>query len=394
MKKLFSYLFLVLSVMLIIVPVSAEASGGTVISTVVPSKYTITFDIEGGGSVTYDGVIYEDGDTIRVTEGTNMTFQIKPYEDCKLKSVSYNGKKVTKQVSDNAITIENVQQDGTLAVTFSKKGSFFTPAYVIKATAGEGGSIMPPGKVTVLYGGNKTFTITPNDGYAIADVKVDGKSVGAVETYTFERVRGDHTIEAVFMKATGNPQTGVDVPFTDVSEKDWFYEDVAYVYANDLMKGTSETTFSPDVTTTRGMIVTILYRLEGEPTVSDTCPFEDVKSGSYYEKAITWAAANEIVSGYGNGKFGPDDAITREQMAVILYRYTQYKGMDVSVGEDTNILSYNDALDISEYAFSAMQWACGESILNGSDGSLMPQGNATRAQVAAILHRFCENILK
>ena len=266
--------------------------------------------------------------------------------------------------------------------------------YTIKATAGAGGTISPSGNAAVLYGRNKTFTITPDNGYAIADVKIDGQSIGAVKTYTFERVKGDHTIEAVFMKATGNPQTGVDVPFTDVSENDWFYADVAYVYANGLMAGTSMITFSPNVTTTRGMIVTILYRLEGEPTLSGICPFDDVKSGSYYEKAITWAAAKGIVSGYGSDLFGPDDPITREQMAVILFRYAHYKGLDVSAGEDTNILSYNDALDISEYAFPAMQWICGESILNGSDGNLMPRGSATRAQVAAILHRFCENILK
>ena len=266
--------------------------------------------------------------------------------------------------------------------------------YTIKATAGAGGTISPSGNAAVLYGRNKTFTITPDNGYAIADVKIDGQSIGAVKTYTFERVKGDHTIEAVFMKATGNPQTGVDVPFTDVSENDWFYADVAYVYANGLMAGTSMITFSPNVTTTRGMIVTILYRLEGEPTISGICPFDDVKSGSYYEKAITWAAAKGIVSGYGSDLFGPDDPITREQMAVILFRYAHYKGLDVSAGEDTNILSYNDALDISEYAFPAMQWICGESILNGSDGNLMPRGSATRAQVAAILHRFCENILK
>ena len=266
--------------------------------------------------------------------------------------------------------------------------------YTIKATAGAGGTISPSGNAAVLYGRNKTFTITPDNGYAIADVKIDGQSIGAVKTYTFERVKGDHTIEAVFMKATGNPQTGVDVPFTDVSETDWFYEDVAYVYTNNLMNGTSTTMFSPNTTTTRGMIVTILYRLEGEPSVSDNCHFADVKSGSYYEKAITWAAAKGIVSGYGNNQFGPDDPITREQMAVILFRYAHYKGLDVSAGEDTNILSYSDALDISEYAFPAMQWICGESILNGSDGNLMPRGSATRAQVAAILHRFCENILK
>lgn len=349
------------------------------------NTYTVTLngvnsDATGAGN-------YAVGVTVNIYAGTKSGY-------------SFNG-----WTSDN-VTITNANnknasfimpaKDVAVTANWTKNSSGGTGHiyYTIKATAGAGGTISPSGNAAVLYGRNKTFTITPDNGYAIADVKIDGQSIGAVKTYTFERVKGDHTIEAVFMKATGNPQTGVDVPFTDVSETDWFYEDVAYVYTNNLMNGTSTTMFSPNTTTTRGMIVTILYRLEGEPSVSDNCHFADVKSGSYYEKAITWAAAKGIVSGYGNNQFGPDDPITREQMAVILFRYAQYKGLDVSAGEDTNILSYSDALDISEYAFPAMQWICGESILNGSDGNLMPRGSATRAQVAAILHRFCENILK
>ena len=349
------------------------------------NTYTVTLngvnsDATGAGN-------YAVGVTVNIYAGTKSGY-------------SFNG-----WTSDN-VTITNANnknasfimpaKDVAVTANWKKNSSGGTGHiyYTIKAIAGAGGTISPSGNAAVLYGRNKTFTITPDNGYAIADVKIDGQSIGAVKTYTFERVKGDHTIEAVFMKATGNPQTGVDVPFTDVSETDWFYEDVAYVYTNNLMNGTSTTMFSPNTTTTRGMIVTILYRLEGEPSVSDNCHFADVKSGSYYEKAITWAAAKGIVSGYGNNQFGPDDPITREQMAVILFRYAQYKGLDVSAGEDTNILSYSDALDISEYAFPAMQWICGESILNGSDGNLMPRGSATRAQVAAILHRFCENILK
>ena len=349
------------------------------------NTYTVTLngvnsDATGAGN-------YAVGVTVNIYAGTKSGY-------------SFNG-----WTSDN-VTITNANnknasfimpaKDVAVTANWKKNSSGGTghTYYTIKAIAGAGGTISPSGNAAVLYGRNKTFTITPDNGYAIADVKIDGQSIGAVKTYTFERVKGDHTIEAVFMKATGNPQTGVDVPFTDISENDWFYADVAYVYANGLMAGTSMITFSPNVTTTRGMIVTILYRLEGEPTLSGICPFDDVKSGLYYEKAITWAAAKGIVSGYGSDLFGPDDPITREQMAVILFRYAHYKGLDVSAGEDTNILSYNDALDISEYAFPAMQWICGESILNGSDGNLMPRGSATRAQVAAILHRFCENILK
>ena len=185
-----------------------------------------------------------------------------------------------------------------------------------------------------------------------------------------------------------------ELPFIDVRGDDWFYDDVAYVYENGLMNGTSETTFSPYISTTRGMIVTILYRMEGKPAVFEACPFTDVKAGAYYERAVVWAAENGIVKGYGNGCFGPDDQITREQMAAILYRYAKNRGLDVSVGEDTNILSYDDALDISEYAVPAMQWACGAKIIRGAAGRLTPGEKATRAQAAAILRRFCENVLK
>lgn len=182
-------------------------------------------------------------------------------------------------------------------------------------------------------------------------------------------------------------------PFVDVSEQDWFYDGVRFANENNLMKGTSSNTFSPDTTTTRGMIVTILYRLEKEPAVSGACPFDDVKPGSYYADAITWAAANGIVMGYDNGRFAPEDSITREQMATILYRYADYKDYDLSAGENTNILSYEDASDISSYAITAIQWACGEGLVNGmGDGTLAPQGEASRAQIASILYRFIKDL--
>ena len=184
-------------------------------------------------------------------------------------------------------------------------------------------------------------------------------------------------------------------PFTDVAGNAWYYGDVAYAYLNGLFAGTGDNTFSPARTMTRGMIATVLWRMEGSPEVDGMyADFADVSQGSYYEAAIGWAAKNGIAGGYGEGMFGPDDAITREQMAAILYRYAQFKGIDVSVGEDTNILSYNDVAQVSEYAIPAMQWACGAGLLNGSENNLMPKDGATRAQVAAILHRFMENVVK
>ena len=184
-----------------------------------------------------------------------------------------------------------------------------------------------------------------------------------------------------------------ELPFTDVGRGDWFFDDVRYVYETGLMNGVSATRFAPYGSTTRGMIVTILYRMEGQPSVSRDCPFTDVASGSYYERAITWAAANGIVTGHSSTIFAPDASITREQLAAILYRYAVYKGLDVSVGENTNILSYEDFASLSEYAIPAMQWACGAGVLYGFGGSLLPDAPANRLQAAAILHRFCVNIL-
>ena len=241
-----------------------------------------------------------------------------------------------------------------------------------------------------------------SDVYAPYDTKIDlSKYEPVKDGYRFTGWYLDRmlTEEVTSVRMTQNVTVyagwrRTELPFIDVRGDDWFYDDVAYVYENGLMNGTSETTFSPYISTTRGMIVTILYRMEGKPAVFEACPFTDVKAGAYYERAIVWAAENGIVKGYGNGCFGPDDQITREQMAAILYRYAKNRGLDVSVGENTNILSYDDALDISEYAVPAMQWACGAQIIHGADGRLTPGAKATRAQVAAILHRFCENVLK
>ena len=184
----------------------------------------------------------------------------------------------------------------------------------------------------------------------------------------------------------------IELPFVDVLPSDWFYNDVLYVYSNGLMNGTSATSFAPYGVTTRGQIVTILYRLEGAPAVTGACPFADVAAGSYYEDAITWAAAKGVVTGYDATTFGPDDQITREQMAAILYRYALNKGMAAPALVD-NLAAFADAANISGYAVEAMNWAVGQGLLNGmGDGTVAPQGQAIRAQAAAILHRFCETL--
>ena len=183
-----------------------------------------------------------------------------------------------------------------------------------------------------------------------------------------------------------NPTPNVD--FLDVSRTDWFYYDVRYVCENGLMNGTSRNRFSPYGTATRGMLVTILYRMENEPRCFGSAAFSDVKPGAYYEKAVVWASQNNIVSGYTDGTFRPDAPVTREQLASILYRYTLYRGQDVSAGETTSLTGYGDAQAVSSYALPAMRWACGMGILQGANGKLNPSGLATRAQLAAMLHRY------
>lgn len=245
-------------------------------------------------------------------------------------------------------------------------------------------------------GATITITLSPDKGYKLDKLTVtdgSGKTVSTVKksdtVYTFTMPASAVNVGVSYVKATETPS---ETKFNDVSANDWFASAVDYVTGKGMMNGTADNTFSPKANTTRGMIVTVLYRLENQPSTS-AASFTDVASGAYYANAVAWANANGIVSGYGSGKFGPNDKVTREQLAAILYRYAQYKKYDVSVGEDTNILSYNDAQSISSYAIPAIQWACGAGVVTGKSGSkLDPKGNATRAEVAAMLMRFCENV--
>lgn len=183
------------------------------------------------------------------------------------------------------------------------------------------------------------------------------------------------------------------LPFSDVRIADWFYNDVKYVYEKGMMAGTAADVFAPNATTTRAMIVTILYRLEGSPAVTGTNAFVDVPAGQWYTDAVNWAAANQIVKGTSATTFAPNASITREQMAAILYRYAQYKGYDVTKKADLS--GYSDNSQVGAYAKDALAWANAAKLINGvTNTTLAPQGNATRAQVSAILHRFCDGVVK
>ena len=245
--------------------------------------------------------------------------------------------------------------------------------------------------VTLTVSGEGTLTVTDANGKSVALTDLgSGK-------YTFKMPSSKVNVAFAASGETKPCDGGKDcpsAPFKDVDTGKWYHVSIDYVLTHSIMNGVSGTSFAPNSNLTRGMLVQILFNLEGKPQ-SASASFSDVKADAWYAKAIGWAAANKVVTGYADGTFRPNAAVTREQAAAILYRYAQSKGIDVSAGEDTNILSYADALQASEYAIPALQWAVGAGVLNGKSGNLLaPTGTATRAEIAAIMQRWCEKIVQ
>ena len=244
--------------------------------------------------------------------------------------------------------------------------------------------------VTLTAAGEGTLTVTDANGKTVALTDLgSGK-------YTFKMPSAK--VSVGFETTADQPCDGgkdcPSAPFTDVDTAKWYHLSVDYVLTHKMMNGVSSRAFAPNANLTRGMLVQILYNLEGKPK-GTAANFSDVQADVWYAEAVGWAAANKVVTGYADGTFRPNAAVTREQAAAILYRYAQSKGIDVSVGENTNILSYVDVQQASEYAIPALQWAVGAGVLNGKNGGrLAPTGTATRAEIAAIMQRWCENIIK
>lgn len=267
----------------------------------------------------------------------------------------------------------------------SSSGSTST-TYNVNVNAATNGTVAAD-KKTASKGTTVTVTASPSKGYVVDAVKVvdkDGKDVAVTEKdgkYVFTMPASAVTVTGAFKAETPAP---VALPFTDVKSGNWFYDAVKYAYAQGLMTGTSATTFAPNGTMNRAMIVTVLYRLEKSPAVTGASKFTDVPAGQWYSDAVAWAAANKIVNGYDETTFGPMNAVTREQMAAILFRYEQVKGLE-NVTLEENLNRFPDQNKISAYAIPALQWAVGQKIINGNaDGTLDPTGTATRAQVAQI----------
>lgn len=295
-------------------------------------------------------------------------------------------------------------EDVTLTAQWNKRnsgggapaggGGAAATEYAVTVKSADNGTVAVSPK-NAEKGDTVTVTVTPDEGYVLASLTVTDKDGDKVSTtkgedgkYTFKMPASAVTVEAVFAEEG----TVSELPFEDVKVEQWFYDAVKYVYDNEMMNGVSATEFAPDASLTRGTIARVLFNLEGAASGA-AATFDDVPADAWFADAVNWAAANDIVTGYGDGTFGPDNNITREQMATILYRYAQFKGYDVSVKGDLS--AFTDGADVSEWAKDALSWCVGVKLINGRDnGTVDALGTATRAEIAQIFMNFCENIAK
>ena len=344
----------------------------------VPTEFTITVKTDGNGTASASHVKAVVGTEITLTATPNKGYHFKEWQ------VISGG--VT--IKDDKFTMPsaNVEVKAIFEKDTGGGGGGYNPPvtyYTLRFETG-GGSDIPSVQGTYNTYIDLTKYVPTWRGHTFIGWYSERSLMNKVSGVYLTK---DMTVYAGW-RVDENPGTGAN-PFTDVSEKDWFYGDVMFVYENGLMLGTSKTLFSPYGTATRGMMATILWRMEGSPAPKGKNSFTDVEAGKWYADAITWTAENGIFAGYGKDKFGPDDPITREQLAAIFYRYADYKGYDLTV--KGNLDKFKDADKITDYAKTAMQWAVGSGLMKGKSGNLLdPQGTATRAEIAAMLHRFIE----
>ena len=386
--------------------VTAVGAGtATITVTTVDQSKTATCEVTvTAAPVPVSGVsLNKDSTSLTVGDTETLTATVKP-EDATNKAVTWTSSNstvatvdqngVVTAVAPGTATITVTTQDGnhtdTCTVTVRPDVPPANPNYRITVEATQGGTVTAD-PTAAKAGTTVTLTPVPDQGYQVGSVAVTdrfGEPVAVTEqadgTYTFTMPNGQVTVTVTFAEAP--------LPFPDVTEGDWFYDAVRCAYENGLMDGVGDNLFAPNSQTTRAQLVTILYRLAGQPAVSGDLPFPDVESGTWYTDAVAWAAQNGIVNGVSDTEFAPGDDITREQLVTVLYRYAESKGYDVSASADLS--GYPDADQVQDYAQPAMAWAVAEGIVEGMDGNLAPAGNASRAQIATILMRFCEDVAK
>lgn len=346
-------------------------------------KVTLTLErgnLPDGAVVTVSGTD-EAGNAVTLTDNGDGTYSASLPNKTQTYTfiAAYDGSQTIAPKTDVATV--KVQQRS------SGGGEPAKPSFPVKISS-SGDGVAKVDRSYASAGDKVTITVTPGRNASVQRITVtdkDGERLKLTEnrdgTYSFTMPSGTANVYVRF--------SGSGLPFADVPSGSWYYDDVAYVYDTGLMTGLTVTAFGPNLSTTRGMIVTILWRMENEPAAKHGCPFADVRRGSYYEQAIAWASENGIVTGFDASTFAPDRTITREQLAAILFRFAAYRGMD-AVTLRENLSSFQDQAAISAYAVSALNWAVGEGLMQGTGDKLEPTGSATRAQVAAMLRRFIQ----
>lgn len=366
------------------------------------TEATGAYSISVSSANSYYGSVSIKNGIEKANYGDTVTFTVRPAYQYILKSVSV----YTNDSYRQSIQVTRDKYDwNTFSFTMPAAGVVIAPTYTsdyytISVDGGSHGSVSieaEPAGTNSYYGIRNEYVYidaTPNTGYKVKSVTVVDKyndSIKVYESSTANRYYFTMPDSNVTVNVEFTPRV-MSNPFTDVRSTDWFYDAVNYVYSEGIMDGTSVYMFSPNNATSRGMLVTILWRLAGEPVVTGTS-FSDVSSSSYYYYAVLWASKYGIVDGLGNNMFGPDQAITREQFAVILYRYAQHCGYSTSA--NSTLVGYADSNKISSYALTAMRWACGAGLFEGDErANLNPQGQTTRAAAAKLLMTFQENVAK
>lgn len=366
------------------------------------TEATGAYSISVSSANSYYGSVSIKNGIEKANYGDTVTFTVRPAYQYILKSVSV----YTNDSYRQSIQVTRDKYDwNTFSFTMPNAGVVIAPTYTsdyytISVDGGSHGSVSieaEPAGTNSYYGIRNEYVYidaTPNTGYKVKSVTVVDKyndSIKVYESSTANRYYFTMPDSNVTVNVEFTPRV-MSNPFTDVRSTDWFYDAVNYVYSEGIMDGTSVYMFSPNNATSRGMLVTILWRLAGQPVVTGTS-FSDVSSSSYYYYAVLWASKYGIVDGLGNNMFGPDQAITREQFAVILYRYAQHCGYSTSA--NSTLVGYADSNKISSYALTAMRWACGAGLFEGDErANLNPQGQTTRAAAAKLLMTFQENVAK